>query len=70
MGKFEQEDSKKVLAGQHCMRGTSRPRSLWEFLFELCAQPYRAYKNKKHQEDLRRRIIGTTIIDEKENNNG
>lgn len=48
MGKFEEEDSKKVLAGQHVMRGTRMP-SIVDFLLI----PFRAYKNWQHRKQIR-----------------
>lgn len=57
MGKFEQEDSKKVLAGKPILRGTSQPRSLWEFLKEYFLYPYRTHKQKQKREEFRKSLF-------------
>lgn len=51
MGKFEQEASKKVLAGERIIVKTRF--SVLDFLL----RPYRAYKQKQQEAEYRRRLL-------------
>jgi hypothetical protein len=60
MGKKEREDSLRVLQGK-----TVWPKSfrLFDYLKELFLYPYRAHKEKKRQEEIRRSLFR---VDEEE----
>jgi len=52
MGKFEREDSKRVLAGKPVMRGTRRP-TLWDLL----TWPYRAFQQRQREREIRKNLF-------------
>lgn len=58
MGKFEREDSKKILAGKPILRGTRRS-TLWDFL----SWPYRAYQQRQREAEIRKNIFKTSHFD-------
>ena len=51
MGKFEQEASKKVLAGEKILVKTRSS------ILDIFLRPYRAYKQKQQEAEYRRRLL-------------
>lgn len=55
MGERERSDSKKVLEGKHILN--IKTPKLWELFLEPFLYPYRAWKNKKRREEIRKDLF-------------
>lgn len=62
MGERERRDSEKVLAGKKII--DIKTPKWYEFILEPFLYPYRAYKNKKRQEEIRKNLFWDHRSDE------